>query len=281
MLPIWLILAILTGFGSNAFNFATRYILKNDEDSTVFAWYFELIRFIVFIAIAIFDWHLVINLKSIILFSLLGLTEFISTYWYMKMHSYTQLSVSTILSRTRMIWIPILSFFLISESLKSFDYIGIAVTFLGVSLISAPKKLFIDKGAFYANASAFIIAINVIITVMLFSYGSNSLILAACSFPSIILFPLLMKNTKKRIRTFFKKRVFIKTLTMLINICASLLFLFALRFGEASKVNAVYQGMLIISVITGIIFLKERQDITRKLIGASITVVGVVLLSFS
>lgn len=255
--------------------------MKDNDDPTAYAWYFELFRVVAFLLVAFFDWKLIITPYSFVLFIFLGLTEFLATYWFMKMHSYSHLSVSTILSRTRMIWIPILSFFLIHEALTNLDYIGIAIIFLGVSLTSAPTKLFIDKGAMYANASAFFVALNIILIVMLLPYGSNATILAIGSIPSVFLFPLFMKNRKNRLKEFFKKRIFLKTITLVIHIVASLLFMIALRLGEASKVNAVYQGMMILSVLAGIIFLKERTDIVKKLLGATITIVGVVLLSFS
>lgn len=180
-----------------------------------------------------------------------------------------------------MIWVPILGFFLIHETLKSFDYLGIAIIFFGVSIVSAPKKLFVDKGAFYANASAFMVALNIVITVMLLPYGSNAVILALCGIPSLILFPLLMKNSKQRIASVFKTNIVIKSVAIGLSIASVLFFMFALRIGEASKVNAVYQGMLILSVLAGIIFLKERENLGKKIIGTTITVIGVVLLSLS
>lgn len=281
LLPIWLTLAILNGLSSNAYNFLNRYILKDGDDSTTYAWYVQLLRLIAFSTLAIFDWHIIITPTSIMLFILLGLTEWITIYLYMKMHSYSHLSISAILSRTRIIWVPIIGFFFIHESLNAVDYFSILIIFLGVSTAIAPKKLFIDKGAFYANASAFMIALNIVLFKMALPYGSNGVLNMALALPSVILFPLVMKNSKERFSTLFKSNLFIKSLAIGLNIIGLLLFTFALRYGEASKINAVYQGMLILSVLAGIIFLKERENIARKLIGATITIVGVVLLSLS
>lgn len=281
LLSSWFILSVLTGLASNGFNFLNRFLLRNGDDATAYAWYLELIRVLIFGTLAIFDWHLVITPYSLFLFILLGLTEFIGTYWYMKMHAYSDLSISSILSRTRMIWVPIIAFFLINETLDLLDYIGILIIFLGISLTMAPKKLMVDKGAIYANLSAFIVAINIIITKMLLPYGSNGVILVALALPSVILFPLFMKNEKARITTLFKTNILLKTFSIGLSIAAIYLFMLAIRVGDASKVNAVYQGMMIFAVLAGIIFLRERENIVKKLIGATITIVGVVLLSFS
>ncbi len=280
-LPTWLLLSLFTGLSANGFNFLNRFLLRDGDDSTAYAWYFQLIRVLVFGTLAIFDWHIILTPYSIFLFILLGISEFIGTYWYMKMHAYSDLSISAILTRTRLIWVPIIAFFLINEKLTIPDYIGIVIIFLGVSLTITPKKLVVDKGALYANLSAFIIAINVVITKMLLPYGSNAIIMTALALPSIFLFPLFMKNSPKRIETLFKTNIILKTFAIGISLITLYLFMAALRIGDASKVNAVYQGMMIISVVAGIIFLKERKNIGRKLIGATITVVGVVLLSFS
>lgn len=281
LFPLWFILANLTGLLSVAFNFFNRLVLKDGDDITAYAWYTEVLRFIVFFIIAIFDWHIFLNPYSIIIFLLFGLTEFIGGYWYMKMHAYSHLSISSILSRTRLIWIPIIAFFLIGEKLKLTDYFGILIVFFGINITMAPKKLIMDKGALYANLSAFIIALNIVLAKILLPYGSNGVINVALVAPSVVLFPLLMKNPKTRIIKLFKTNIWLKTIGISFSILQLYLFIVALRYAEASKVNTVYQSMMIFSVLAGIIFLKEGQDIGKKLIGATITIVGVVLLSFS
>jgi drug/metabolite transporter (DMT)-like permease len=281
LLSSWFILSVLTGLASNAFNFLSRFILRNGDDSTAFAWYFQSLRVLAFGTLALFHWHIIWTPYSIILFLLLGLTEFVSTYWYMKMHAVSDLSISSIISRTRMIWVPIIAFFFLNEQLGLLDYMGIAIIFIGVSFTMAPKKLMVDKGALYANLSAFFIAINIVITKMLLPYGSNEIIMTALALPSVLLFPLLMKNSKQRITRLFKTNIVVKTLSISLSLAALFLFMAAIRVGDASKVNAVYQGMMIFAVIAGIIFLKEREHIVKKLVGATVTIVGVVLLSFS
>ncbi len=281
LLPYWVILSILAGLGSNTFNFFSRYMLKGKDDPTAYAWYFETLRFIIFAAIAIVDWKLVVTPKSLIIFVLLGITEMLSIYWYMKMHSYSHLSISSILSRTRLIWVPLIAFFLVGESLTLFEYIGIAILFGGLSIVIVPKKLFIDKGAIYANLAAFMIALNIVLTKMALPYASNSVINAAITLPSVFLFPLLMKQTRERVGTLFRTNILLKSGAILINVASVYLFTIALRFGDSSKVTAIYQGMLIFSVLAGIIFLKERDNIIRKLLGTGVALIGVICLSLT
>lgn len=279
MISEWVILAILAGFASNFFNFVNRFALKDDGDPTAWAFFFEFVRLIVFAAFLFFDFSLKLELKTFILLFFVGFTEFISVYLYMQMHKFSHLSISTIISRTRLVWIPIIAFLFFAEKLKISEYLGIVILFTGLSIVVAPHKLFIDKGAIYANLAAIAIAINTILFKQSIPYASNSAILVAFCLPSVIFFPILMKNAKSRIINEAKKHTSLKLAGIFGNIISTYLFLWALHTGEVSKVNAIYQGMLIVSVLAGIIILKERQDILRKLLGSVVTIIGVILLT--
>jgi uncharacterized membrane protein len=71
----------------------------------------------------------------------------------------------------------------------------------------------------------------------------------------------------------------LKFLTIGLNIVSLFFFGLAMQHGEASKVNAVYQGMMVFAVLAGILFLRERTNIPKKITGTAITLIGVVLLS--
>src|SRR5258708_2820031 len=210
-LPLWLILAVLTGLLSNSYNFLNRFLLKDNDDATAYAWYTEFMRLVIFGIIAIFNWKLILNSQSVLALLCVGFTEFIGGYFYMKMHSYSHLSISTILTRTRLIWIPIIGFFLLHEALKLPDYIGILVIFIGVSVIMAPKKLFVDKGAMYANLSTFFIAFNIVLLKLAVPFASIAVINVFQALPGVILYPLVMKNARGRIRTLTKTNLPLKS----------------------------------------------------------------------
>jgi drug/metabolite transporter (DMT)-like permease len=277
--PLWLLASMLAGVASNIFNFISRYLLKGKSDPIAFAWYVEALRIVIFAFALLFDYRFLITPYSIFILLCIGLSEMFAVYFFMKMHAYSHLSISTIISRTRMIWVPIIAFFLIQETLSPLEYIGIAVLFLGISIVSSPKKFFVDKGAKYANISAFLIALNIVFAKMATPYASNSVIFIAYGIPTLFIFPLLMKQAKKRLLDGIKEKFSIKVTAVLLNTLSMYLFIVALRLGEAGKVTAVYQGMLILSVLAGIFLLKEQENIPKKLIGTAITVIGVVVLS--
>lgn len=275
----WFLLAVLGGLASNVFNFFNRLFLKDEGDSTAYAWFFSFLRFAMYGGIMLFDWHLVLTIKSLTVLFLLGITEFIAVYFYMKMHANAHLSISTILSRSRLIWIPVFAFFLIGARLSSVEYLGIIVIFLGLSITSAPGKLFVDKGMLYANLAAVFIAVNAVFMKMALPYGSNSVINLAMVIPPVILFPFFMKKTKTRIIAMTKERLTLKVFATALNVLSTYLLIMALRTGDVSKVNSVYQGMMVVSVLFGIVFLKETEDIGRKLIGMSVSLFGIFLLN--
>lgn len=279
VIPTWVILAVLAGVAGNIFSFVSRLSLKDNGDATAWAWTFEATRLIIFIFLVFFDSRIQLNLNNLLILLAVGLTEVVSVYLYMKMHQFTHLSVSTLIYRTRLVWIPLITFIFFGEKLAFIEYVGILAIFLGLSIVVAPHKLFVDKGAVYANLTAFATAINTIFQKLATPFASASIIMLSMSLPSAILFPLLIKNPKKRLITENKDRLGIKFLAILANVFSAILFLTALKIGDVSKVNAIYQSMMILGVLAGIIFLKERQDIFKKLLGSVVTIIGVILLT--
>ena len=279
MIPEWVVFAALGGLASNIFNFFNRYFLKDEGDALSWAWFFESIRLIFFIVASIFDSHLILNFTSLWILFWVGITELLSVYFYMKMHAYSHLSISTILSRTRMIWIPILAFIFLKEHLSIIQYIGIVTIFIGLSFVVAPHKLFMDKGAVYANLAAFFTAINTLFLKAAIPFASTSLIMVTMSLFACIFFPFFMKGATRRIKREFTKHFFVKIFAILLNIISSYLLLFALQKGTASQANAIYQGVMIVSVLGGIIILKERRDAIKKLIGTAVTILGITMLT--
>lgn len=279
MVPQWVLLAALGGLSSNLFNFLSRYVLREKGDGTSWAWFYELLRVIFILPIMLFDFHLTFDVRTLILLALLGITEFVSVFLYMKMHEYSHLSISTILSRTRLIFIPVIAFVFLGESLQPLEYVGIILLFLGVSVAVAPNKLFIDKGAVYANLAAVVIAINVVLLKVTAPVASGSVILFFYSLPSVFLFPLFMKNPRMRLLEHSKESVFPKIIAALASLFAGYFLILALKSGDVSKVNAIYQAMMVTGVVAGIIILKERKDILRKLIGTGLAIAGILFLA--
>jgi drug/metabolite transporter (DMT)-like permease len=278
-MPIWIIIALLAGLASNLANFLFRYLLKDGDDTTSYAWFHQAFRFAFFFWMALFNFRLELGVQSFLALTLLGAAEFIAGLILMKMHAYSHLSISTIISRTRLIWVPIIAFFLFHETLKASEYIGILTLFLGLSIAVSPRKILADKGITFAYLSAFTIALVNIALKNATPHASIPVIMVFAALPSMIALPVCMKNGLARITTSFKINMPLKIITGLVSAGSMYFLTLAISLGPVSKVTALYQGMMIASVLAGIIFLKETEDMGKKIIGSAISIIGVILLT--
>src|SRR6266568_8008515 len=155
----WVLIALVAGLASNLGNFLFRYVLREGDDATAYAWFHEAFRLFFFGIISLFSFHLIFDPKGLFYLLCLGVAEFLAAYTLMKMHAYSHLSISTIISRTRLIWVPLIAFILFHEALTLTEYLGIVVLFVGLSVASSPKKIITDKGLKFAYLSAFTIAL--------------------------------------------------------------------------------------------------------------------------
>lgn len=275
----WVIFAVIAGLASNAFNFVNRHALRKDEDSSAYAWWFELIRVVVFSVLVFFSFSLVWEWTSLLWLILLGLTEFFSVYLFMKMHALTELSTSSIIIRLRLVWLPIMAMIFLRERLTTLEYLGIIIIFLGLVITSSPKKIKVDKGIKTALAFSMVNALLTVFLKKTAQVASTSIVMVAAGLPSVFILPVLMKKPVKRIKQAMKTTLSKNILASFFNVIAMYFLIMAYRVSPASKATGVYQSMLIFSVFGGIIFLKETKDIKKKIIGSIVTMIGVLLIT--
>ena len=272
-------MALLAGLASNLVNFLFRYLLKDGDDSTAYAWFHEFFRLVFFMMISIFSFQLTSDIRGILVLVGLGIVELATIYLLMRMHAYSHLSISTIIIRTRLIWVPLIAYLLFRETLKNPEYFGILVLFLGLSVVISPKKIKSDRGFKYAFWAAFAVAWVSIFLKLSAPYASASLRMVFMALPSVLFFPLIMKNGIKRVFKTFKVNLAGKILAGLVASSSTFLLAKAIEVGPVSIVTALYQGMMIASVLAGIVFLKERENAFKKIVGSLIALIGVLLLT--
>lgn len=279
MMTNWIVIAIVGGLASNLSNFLVRLLLKDGDDATAYAWFNEVFKLIFFSIVSIFSFRLVFDTKGFLLLLGLGIAEFFGIYAVVKMHAYSDLSISTIVSKTRLIWIPIIAFIVYRELLTPIEYLGMAILFVGLVTVSSSKKIIVDKGIKYAYVGAIFVAIVNVMIKMVTPYASTSMILVVLALPSVFLFPIIMKDSKRRLIISLKTKMPLKLFIGLVTALAWYMLTRAISMGPVSLVTALYQSMMMTSVIAGIIFLKERENIGKKIIGCLIALVGVLLLT--
>jgi drug/metabolite transporter (DMT)-like permease len=272
----WIVLSTLAGLASNGFHITNRTVLKDKGDSTAYAWWFEVARTLFFLFIVLRQPLPSFNLNSLLVLGLAGVSELFSVYVFMRMHALTELSISSVISRLRVVWSPIIAWLFISERLSLTEYLGIFAIFAGIAIVSSPAEIKKDKGIKMAFLFSISSALLSVVLKGASAIASSEIIIISQGILPIIALPLLMRNSVSRIIKSAVSNSFAIVLASVFNISSSYLIVEALRVADASKVVGVYQAMTILSVFYGIIILKERAKIAAKMIGTVIVLVGII-----
>jgi drug/metabolite transporter (DMT)-like permease len=273
----WFILSVLAGLASNGFNITNRQALKDQGDSTAYGWWFEFVRTTFFILLLFLKPLPSITFSMLLPLGLVGLSELFSVYVFMKMHAYTNLSISSVISRLRVIWSPLIAWFLLSERLTLPEYFGILAIFIGIAVVTSPKEIKEDRGIKIALLFSFSSALLSTFVKGASAIASTELVIIAQGILPLFVLPLLMRSSITRIWQTASHQFPQIALAGSFNIASSYLLVEALRISEASKAVGVYQAMTLFSVFYGIFVLNERDKMVRKIIGSIIVIIGVVL----
>lgn len=273
----WFLLSTLAGLASNGFNITNRTALKDNGDATAYGWWFELVRTTFFLGVLLFTSIPQLTFTMLWPLTLVGLSELFSVYVFMKMHAYTHLSISSVISRLRVIWSPLIAWFLVSERLTIPEYFGIVAIFLGIAIVTSPKEIKQDKGIKIALVFSFSSALLSTVMKQASSVASTEFIIIAQGIIPLIVLPFLMKRGLSRIMLSVGNNLSKILLAGGFNIASSYLLVEALHLTEASKAVGLYQAMTLFSVFYGIFILNERDKLVRKIIGSIIVIIGVIL----
>lgn len=273
----WFLLSALAGLASNGFNITNRTALKDNGDATAYGWWFELVRTTFFLCVMVFTSIPVLTSSMILPLTLVGLSELFSVYVFMKMHAYTHLSISSVISRLRVIWSPLIAWFLVNERLTLPEYLGILAIFIGIAIVTSPKEIKEDKGIKIALVFSFSSALLSTVIKQASSVASTELIIVAQGIIPLLVLPFIMKNGVSRIMDSVGGNFSKIMLAGMFNIASSYLLVEALHLTDASKAVGLYQAMTLFSVFYGIFVLNERDKILKKIIGSIIVIIGVIL----
>lgn len=274
----WIVLAILGGLFSVFFNFGFKKILNSHDDTTILSWWYEILRVLIILPFVVFSNGTGFNLKTLLLLLVIGLIEFLSVYYFSKMHKYSELSVSTTILRLRIVWVPLVAAILIQEKLNLNNYLGIILIFVGFFLVSGGKKFIFDKSIYFPLICSVITAFSSVFAKQVAGHVSPSVIVLAMSLPSVFIFPLLMKNWKGRaVGEILNHKLWV-IVASAASVFAQIFQNLALRSGSATQVSGLYQSVSIVSIFVGIFILGEKNNRVSKIMGGLVVIVGAYLL---
>jgi drug/metabolite transporter (DMT)-like permease len=228
-------------------------------------------------------WNFVFNSTSTPLFIGMGITYFFAISCYYTGLKKTELSVVAILDSTGSIYSLILGTLLLNEPLLLNKLIGIAFIVAAVLIVSLKNKgSSFNKYSWILLFSAFFYALGAIFDKKLNTFG-NPLSYLTLSFATAGIFMLLInfKRTKIAFKETFRNKNFwigISINGILYSLGFWALFEAYNRGGEVSRMFPITLSMSVIIPILGIIFLKERDNIAKKLIAIVIMILGLWIL---
>ncbi|MFH2085285.1 MAG: DMT family transporter [bacterium] len=278
MFTHYLPLAILAGLGTIGFNTFNRKTLQKGHDSTVYAWLFEVLRVLIFLPFLLFDYQVVWSWASARAFIIMGFTELVSVYLFMKMHSHSDLSISSIFSRLRIIWTPIVGFLILGEILTPMQYLGILVIFAGCLFVYFANRNGSLRGLIYAFLFSLVNACSNVFVKQASVYASSSMITILFSLPAALFIPIIMRSARTRISHNLIPVIRPLFTASLFNALTMFTLISALRLAPAGQVTGIYQGIATLTIFSGIFILGEHDHKWVKLIAGLATTVGIILL---
>ena len=187
----------------------------------------------------------------------------------------------TIIFASRAFWTIIGAIIFLGESLSLKQVIGIILIIFSIVLVFWKKQKFsLNRGFVFAFLGALLWGIaftNDFLVVN--SFDVLSYLTIAFILPALAIWMIFPKSTVKMKPLLERKTLWKMGLLGILYAVSTITIFLAYQIGQnATQIAPLNQVSTIIIVILSAIFLKERTDLLRKLLGAIISFIGVFLL---
>jgi len=175
----------------------------------------------------------------------------------------------------------LLGFALFKENLKPIVIFGAVLIFISIFVIYSRKLNFISrKGIIFALLAACCSGVAVVNDAyILKTYEAFSYTAISSLLPGILLLILFLPNFLKLIKTMNIKFIAIMIVFCILYVAQAIAYYFAFEKGApVSQLSPLIRSSVVLTVILGAIFLKERDNLLRKVIASIIMLIGVLLL---
>ncbi|NCT55524.1 DMT family transporter [bacterium] len=282
---IWITYA----FSSVAFfvvlNLLSKVLMKDSKDTRAFAFIFNCISaafaLTIFIASSGYknlpDNYSTIAL-TVLLISSLSYGLFERFKWYAIKH--TEISVNTVIVSLATPLAFLSAIFLYNESINVYKVVGTVLVVIAVFFTtSRAKGKSTTKGLLTSFFTMALIAVAWSFDKMGSQlYTPEFFNILVWTFP--ILFIVFPKIKIQNIKIEWKINNYKIVLISFLNVIGYYLNLKALQIAEATRVIPIIESSVIITVIAGVFLLKEKDSLSKKIIAAILSFVGIILLTF-
>ncbi|MBI3486239.1 EamA family transporter [Candidatus Daviesbacteria bacterium] len=279
----WLYLALLSVLGTTLSNIFRKVALKNDQtDPYLSAIIFQFLGALM-VGVIAFSRGFVLPpiTKYPVNFLLNGILWGIATSLLFKTYQYLDASEATIITTLETVIAILSATLLLREHFSLVNIIGTIIIISAVIFVSYKKGLFkFNQGYLYAFGYSLFAGFGITNDAFLTRNSEPlSYLTIAFALPGIVILIGSFKKIKiaKAIYNFtWAKNMLL--LTFFYVFAAIAWFLSISSGGQASQITPINQSSIILTIILAVIFLKERENLPKKVISATLVTIGVLLL---
>jgi drug/metabolite transporter (DMT)-like permease len=279
---LWLLFAIMSLASSGFMGIIHRYVLK-EHDWISYNFVESLLTALFFIPLVLLSFSLPTSpFAFYVLLAAIGLW---TLAWAASAKSFQLVEASerSPLKQTQIIFLLIFSYFFLSEVLTFNKVAGSLLIFVGVVLISYKKghllRKFNDRGFQFILLSALLTAIVSLVDKIALSYWNPATYsFFVYLFPGLIFGGFLGKR-KDSLKKMMKSRYLIIIIVSAMEVIYYYTRLVAFSLTDVSNVFPILRLSTLVTVVGGIILLKERKNIWQKIVSAIIMVAGAWLIT--
>ncbi len=286
---IWIIYALISAFFTSFRDVFNKFGLK-DLDEYIVAWSYRFLSVIFLLPLFFFFQIPQIKQGFWVAFLISAGSSIFVTILFMRALKTSDLTLTIPILSFVPVFSIIVSFFVLGERIQTLGILGILLTATGSYLLKIEKRkqgllapikaLFEDKGVRYM----FIVTLIWSITSSFDKIGTQSSspffwTFSTSLFLAIALLPIMLIKSKNIIKKIWKnsKSLVPAGIGGAYNI---LFFTLAINSGLVAYTISIKRLSMLISVIVGFIFFKEK-DMRQRLPGAVIMLIGAILISVS
>jgi len=179
------------------------------------------------------------------------------------------------------LWVVLGSFLFLGEEATIFKLLGTIIILSGVLLISWRQQRFkIRKGELFVLLAGLLYGLSYLNGFyILQSLDAFSFAVYACLLPALALI-IIQPKTLKRLKFYTLPRNAVNVLTTAsLDTIATISLYLAYQIGRnASQISPLSATPVMFTVILSAIFLKERENLFKKIIGSAIIITGIILV---
>lgn len=293
-LPMWFYLISLSGIIFTIVTIVDRIILREESDTLAYAFTRQAISALLIIPVLFFDWQVPTSKVLFVYLFLVGVWDTLSTFLITESLRHLEVSLRTIIYQSRIIWLIILGNLLLGEVLNWQKFLGGVLVFAGVVLatwrrerVGQLKLLWErlrngqstekERGILITLAAAFSTSFQLMAMRYLLNFFSSAVMILGLAGTSSLVFALIMGNLKARVLRLPR----LSFLNGALGMMGGLFFFLATAMTEVTKTVPIANAFAVLTVVFGIVFLRERESWLRKILGSLLAVVGVILVKIA